>query len=84
MNRQLDNLYNEIDECLPHTRGDEPYIQGASIMILLEVYPTHVGMNRIRAKKNNKKKCLPHTRGDEPQLKKPLYPTVVSTPHTWG
>ncbi len=46
-------------------RGDEPDNR-ASIDEIVEVFPTCVGMNRLRTHNFLLPRCVPHMRGDEP------------------
>ena len=64
MNRAAHGNFHHVAS-IPHTRGDEPlyreaYERGMS------VFPTPVGMNRIRYFTESPVERIPHTRGDEP------------------
>ena len=50
---------------IPHTRGGEPAL-GMARSSLRDVFPTHVGVNRIVIKPNITGFGIPHTRGGEP------------------
>ena len=58
-------LEPEPNECIPHTRGDEPH---NLIVDQVEtfVFPTRVGMNRPVVISTTCLEGIPHTRGDEP------------------
>jgi len=52
---------------VPHTRGDEP-ILGELAEGVVNMFPTHVGMNRFILIWTMTVVNVPHTRGDEPKF----------------
>ena len=48
------------------------------------VFPTHVGMNRIRAQGSPTPSGVPHARGDEPSRELARLYHGVCSPRTWG
>ena len=50
---------------VPHTRGDEPHAV-KSEQAHEQMFPTHVGMNRLHYRFRSATPHVPHTRGDEP------------------
>ena len=48
------------------------------------VFPTRVGMVRIRCRSSRSWRCLPHTRGDGPRYPSQILDYGWSSPHAWG
>ena len=66
----------------PHTWG---WTDAADLAdAVLEVFPTHVGMDRSQSTGTTLHRSFPHTRGDGPLTE--VQPITVTTfsPHTWG
>ena len=82
MNRQ-NNSHFASGICIPHTRGDEPYVDwikgGADL-----VFPTRVGMNRPVRNSITTLPRIPHTRGDEPIGFAQWNSAQKYSPHAWG
>ncbi len=53
-------------------------------MAYLDVFPTHVGMDRIKKNKQMEAVSFPHTRGDGPGYSIPVPDDSTFSPHTWG
>jgi len=49
-----------------------------------EMFPTHVGMNRLIYTEGGLGNHVPHTRGDEPFIVPPVSFCSLCSPHTWG
>ena len=74
---------NAVRLGVPHARGDEP-MNAELLNADGTVFPTHVGMNRIRISSGNRNgDRVPHARGDEPLNTSlgisiiPVFPTHV-------
>ena len=51
---------------------------------IVQVFPTHVGMNRWAERARQWDIGIPHTRGDEPRAAKKRANKKQYSPHTWG
>ena len=51
---------------------------------MMEVFPTHVGMNRLQGIEQGGAERIPHTRGDEPVNLYLCVNSGYSIPHTRG
>ena len=49
-----------------------------------QVFPTPVGMNRVRISKFMKKVSVPHARGDEPRSARLTSHPCLCSPRPWG
>ena len=76
-------------------RGDEPLtwpveLEGGQYVIPLhrptfqQVFPTYVGMNRLRQNRKLRPFRIPHMRGDEPAHALGGRQAAVYSPHAWG
>ena len=67
----------------PHTRGDVPAHRRLRVR-RQRLFPTHVGMFRLREDNLACSLTFPHTRGDVPCTSLLLAAIVPFSPHTWG
>ena len=76
------------EKSVPHVRGDEPRTWDRRQDRLTLVFPTCVGMNRIRGKlaPGLRDLSVPHVRGDEPAKKRAegLVQRQKCSPRAWG
>ena len=50
----------------------------------IEVFPTHVGVNRLARAAESRRTGFPHARGGEPQVAPSLALLYEFSPPTWG
>ena len=82
MNRRVFHPAHIITR-IPHARGDEPNT-AATLRGTRNVFPTHVGMNRLTVTPPEAPRGIPHARGDEPIVYPSPEPQGKYSPRTWG
>ncbi len=70
-------------KCGPHARGDEP-AGHVDVDYVIDVVPTHVGMNRLEIVEPSAFSRGPHARGDEPEEWTDSWTIHTWSPRTWG
>ena len=79
----LEAQASAINSPCPHTRGDDPSLI-SSVISLLVLVPTRVGMILDERKSEQWVNSCPHTRGDDP-LELPMgAANAALSPHAWG
>ena len=68
--------------CSPRTWGWTA--MNHELLSLFEVFPTHVGVDRLARMLNSVSTSVPHARGGGPRLEHALLVRVACSPRTWG